>query len=296
MDVYSSVPGKQSSRPTNDTHPSTNTENIMEGPNSKKGKSAGSSSESGDLHSDSKPAGTDTETTPRPKTLSTRNSQTALRPAKPRSTAEATSKNMTVETETVNSIPQAALPGATGDRTVLGRGDLSGGLQLKPSIETIRPKKERKKVSRKAPSIASGTGRSQQAPPSQSRQHRLHGQTLQSDLQVYAFGLKQHRPFQAARVRLPLCSRTGHRDFLVSSLLKSVLQSWQTIYRIILIAVHAKRHQKRTSSRPRLPALLMRQTHQIRKRLSSTNQTRPNPNRAEVVITLEHQVLRPWQA
>ena len=64
-------------------------------------------------------------------------------------------RNMTVETETVQSIPQSAL--SAGDRS---RGDNSGSVRLKPSNETIRPKKERKKPSHKARSINQGTGMS----------------------------------------------------------------------------------------------------------------------------------------
>jgi hypothetical protein len=63
---------------------------------------------------------------------------------------------MTVETETVPSVPQSAI--GNQDRSVSGRVD--GSLRLKPSNETIRPKKERKPAKRKAPSINAGTGRS----------------------------------------------------------------------------------------------------------------------------------------
>jgi len=57
---------------------------------------------------------------------------------------------MTVETETVSSIPQIAVGGSLG-------GPINGSLRAKPSSETIRPKKEKKKA-RKAPSVTSGTG------------------------------------------------------------------------------------------------------------------------------------------
>nr|POE47903.1 hypothetical protein CFP56_01231 [Quercus suber] len=60
--------------------------------------------------------------------------------------------NMTVETETVASIPQSAMSGL-GDRSGMGRGDANGSLRLKPSNETIRPRKERKKASQKSRSI-----------------------------------------------------------------------------------------------------------------------------------------------
>lgn len=66
--------------------------------------------------------------------------------------AEGSTKNMTVETETVSSIPQLAVGGGTG-----GPGS-NGSLRAKPSSETIRPKKEKKKTARKAPPVTSGTG------------------------------------------------------------------------------------------------------------------------------------------
>ncbi|KAK3672195.1 Vacuolar inheritance and morphology protein [Recurvomyces mirabilis] len=67
-------------------------------------------------------------------------------------------QNMTVETETVQSIPQSGLN--AGDRAGSGRVDPSGSIRLKPSMETIRPKKERKRPSQKARSINQGTGTS----------------------------------------------------------------------------------------------------------------------------------------
>lgn len=72
--------------------------------------------------------------------------------------ADGSVKNMTVETETVSSIPQLALGGGAGERNPLRRTDTGGSLRLKPSNETIRPKKEKKRVVRKAPSANSGTG------------------------------------------------------------------------------------------------------------------------------------------
>lgn len=66
-------------------------------------------------------------------------------------------QNMTVETETVQSIPQSALAPA-GDRSGGLRGDNGGSVRLKPSTETIRPKKERKKAERKTRSVTQGTG------------------------------------------------------------------------------------------------------------------------------------------
>ncbi|RDL37483.1 Uncharacterized protein BP5553_04916 [Venustampulla echinocandica] len=61
---------------------------------------------------------------------------------------EGSTRNMTVETETVSSIPQVAVGGPAAN----------GSIRTKPSSETIRPKKEKKKSTRKAPSVTSGTG------------------------------------------------------------------------------------------------------------------------------------------
>ncbi|KAF7455434.1 Vac7 domain containing protein [Pyrenophora tritici-repentis] len=66
-------------------------------------------------------------------------------------------RNMTVETETVPSVAQASI--VNQDRSASGRVD--GGVRLKPSNETIRPKNNRKPAKRKAASINAGTGRLQ---------------------------------------------------------------------------------------------------------------------------------------
>lgn len=61
---------------------------------------------------------------------------------------EGSTRNMTVETEVVSSVvPQVAVGGPA-----------NGSIRQKPSSETIRPKKEKKKTTRKAPSVTSGTG------------------------------------------------------------------------------------------------------------------------------------------
>lgn len=92
----------------------------------------------------------------RPPAIQSKKSYTQL-PIKGKSASEASVKNMTVETETVSSIPQVAVGGGTGGPT---RADTGGSLRGKPSTETIRPKKEKKKVARKAPSANAGAGRS----------------------------------------------------------------------------------------------------------------------------------------
>jgi len=77
-----------------------------------------------------------------------------------RSATQPPLRNMTVETETVPSVAQSAI--GNQERSASGRVD--GSLRLKPSNETIRPKKERKPAKRKAPSINAGTGRSPHIP------------------------------------------------------------------------------------------------------------------------------------
>lgn len=73
-----------------------------------------------------------------------------------RSATQPPLRNMTVETETVPSVAQSTI----GNQDRIASGRVDGSLRLKPSNETIRPKKERKPAKRKAPSINAGTGRS----------------------------------------------------------------------------------------------------------------------------------------
>lgn len=81
-------------------------------------------------------------------------SNSSLAPAKTRAAHEGSTGHMIVETETVSSIPQTAIS-STADR-----GNSQGGsLRLKPSTETIRPKKEKKKTVKKPPSIISTAGK-----------------------------------------------------------------------------------------------------------------------------------------
>lgn len=91
--------------------------------------------------------------------LAPRKSYSQLNPAKIK-VGEGFVKNMTVETETVSSVPHVAVGGGAGERGLPGRTETGGSLRLKPSSETIRPRKDKKKTMRKAPSINSGTGRS----------------------------------------------------------------------------------------------------------------------------------------
>ncbi|KAJ0119218.1 phospholipid metabolism enzyme regulator [Diaporthe amygdali] len=86
-----------------------------------------------------------------PPVLTSRQSSASTKKSKP---SEGSVQHMTVETETVTSIPQHSLaPVAVKEGT-------SGTLRTKPSSETIRPKKEKKRPSRKQPNIGSGTASS----------------------------------------------------------------------------------------------------------------------------------------
>ena len=92
----------------------------------------------------------------KPPAVQTKKSFSQLPFTKGKTASEGSVRNMTVETETVSSIPQVALGGGTSERNVLGRAETGGSLHLKPSNETIRPKKEKKKLVRKAPSLNGG--------------------------------------------------------------------------------------------------------------------------------------------
>ncbi|MCJ1430749.1 hypothetical protein MMC27_000099 [Xylographa pallens] len=94
----------------------------------------------------------------RPTTVNPKKSFSQLNSTKAKIASEGSVRNMTVETETVSSVPHVAVGGGAGERGVPGRTDTSGSIRLKPSTETIRPKKEKKRTARKTPSINSGTG------------------------------------------------------------------------------------------------------------------------------------------
>lgn len=83
-----------------------------------------------------------------PPTMARQTSGLSTKQTKPKT--EGSTQNMTVETETVASIPQVAL-------TTSGKGDgANGTLKTKQSTETIKPKKERKKATRKQASVNAG--------------------------------------------------------------------------------------------------------------------------------------------
>lgn len=111
-----------------------------------------------------------------PPPLTSRHSSTAtLKAHAMKGKASEATQTMTVETETVTSIPQVALAQGAG---VLGS---NSSLRTKPSSETIRPKKEKRKSSRKQPSLINANGEQRNSNPPSKSQHRLrHHQSHQS--------------------------------------------------------------------------------------------------------------------
>ncbi|KAL9109023.1 MAG: hypothetical protein Q9227_006263 [Pyrenula ochraceoflavens] len=96
----------------------------------------------------------------RPSPVMPKRSLTSLNLAKSKTLAEPPLRSMTVETETVSSVPQVSLGVGGGERGPSGRSDGGGSLRTKPSVETIRPKKDKKRTARKQPSINAGTASS----------------------------------------------------------------------------------------------------------------------------------------
>jgi hypothetical protein len=129
--------------------------------NLKKNASTGaneSGSESGGNKDESKlrstPAAPTSSTVPPNTVAPAKSFSTGTVSARGKPSGEGSTKNMIVETETVSSIPQVAVGGT-------GAAGGNSSLRAKPSSETIRPKKDKKKTTRKAPSVTSGTGEHQ---------------------------------------------------------------------------------------------------------------------------------------
>lgn len=76
---------------------------------------------------------------------------TTLLPSKTRGSNEGSVQVMTVETETVSSIPQTSTATSTTDRAGNNKNDSGSTLRTKPSAETVKAKKEKKKPPRKPP-------------------------------------------------------------------------------------------------------------------------------------------------
>ncbi|KAI0156918.1 hypothetical protein GGR57DRAFT_74560 [Xylariaceae sp. FL1272] len=120
----------------------------------KVGQSA-TNSESGSDSGSAKPKSRRTSAAVPPPLLHSRQSSTALKfTGRGQTSGESSSRNMTVETEEVKNMPQLSL------NPDIGRQGMNGSLRTRPSSETIKPKKEKKKHTRKTTSVPSGNASS----------------------------------------------------------------------------------------------------------------------------------------
>ncbi|KAJ8123056.1 hypothetical protein O1611_g9687 [Lasiodiplodia mahajangana] len=110
-----------------------------------------------------------------PPLLHSRQSSSTLKfTGRGQSTGESSSRNMTVETEEVKDMPQLSLiPNAGGQR-------VNGSLRTRPSTETIKPKKEKRKHTRKATSVASGNGETPHFIPTLKLRHSCSTRSISS--------------------------------------------------------------------------------------------------------------------
>lgn len=126
-----------------------------------------SGSDSGSVKGDRRPAMTSV-----PPALTSRQSTASVKNNKVKP-SEGSLQNMTVETETVASVPQVSLAPAGSKEGA------SGTLRAKPSSETIRPRKEKKKT-RKQPNVGSGTGENANFPYTVHTPRLRHHQSMRS--------------------------------------------------------------------------------------------------------------------
>ncbi|KAL9051268.1 MAG: hypothetical protein Q9162_006111 [Coniocarpon cinnabarinum] len=117
-------------------------------------------------------------TTPQPQPPSRKPSTSSLKPHKTRANAEGAAR-MIVETETVPSIPQNTT-NTSSDRTGSNRVGTGGSLRSRPSSDTIRPRKEKKKT-RRPPPIVSGPGSSKAELFEQRVASEIEGESTDSD-------------------------------------------------------------------------------------------------------------------
>ena len=126
---------------------------------------------------------------PRPSGATTKSYSAGAGVGRGKPAGEGSTRNMTVETETVSSIPQVAVG-------VGGAGN-NGSIRTKPSSETIRPKKDKKKTARKAPSVTSGTGEH----PNLSRLRFHHYHSTREDISDAASSRSKESWTVKARIR-----------------------------------------------------------------------------------------------
>ncbi|KFZ11360.1 hypothetical protein V502_07589 [Pseudogymnoascus sp. VKM F-4520 (FW-2644)] len=164
---------------------------------------------------------TGANTTPRPHAaqLARQASSSAL--AGKKGTEPSATNNMTVETETVSSIPQVAVGGGTDTR-------VNGSLRTKPSSETIRPKKEKRKSARKTHSVANGVGEtpdssSHRSPKPPRLHHHPSLRSISTTASANTSPSESSRPATALGHHFPLSSSSppltsGLSDFRIPSL------------------------------------------------------------------------------
>ncbi|KAI1270217.1 hypothetical protein F5Y18DRAFT_414056 [Xylariaceae sp. FL1019] len=112
-------------------------------------------SESGSDSGSAKPKTRRTSAAAPPPLLASRQSSTALKfTGRGQPSGESSSRNMTVETEEVKNMPQLSL------NPDIGRQAINGSLRARPSSETIKPRKEKKKQTRKTSTVPSGNASS----------------------------------------------------------------------------------------------------------------------------------------
>ncbi|RYC60270.1 hypothetical protein CHU98_g5946 [Xylaria longipes] len=110
-----------------------------------------------------------------PPLLHSRQSSSTLKfSGRGQASGESSSRNMTVETELVKDMPQLSLiPNAGGQR-------VNGSLRTRPSNETIKPRKEKKRHSRKPTSVASGNGEPPHIVPTTKLRHSCSTRSISS--------------------------------------------------------------------------------------------------------------------
>ncbi|KAJ3577225.1 hypothetical protein NPX13_g3345 [Xylaria arbuscula] len=110
-----------------------------------------------------------------PVRLHSRQSSSALKfNGRGQTSGESSSRNMTVETEEVKDMPQLSLiPGTGGQRT-------NGSLRTRPSNETIKPKKEKRKHPKKAASVTASNGEPLHFIPTLKLRHSFSARSISS--------------------------------------------------------------------------------------------------------------------
>lgn len=143
-----------------------------------------------------------------PPPLMTRNSS-AMSSKHVKGRQEGSTQAMTVETETVTSIPQVAL--ATGNKSE----GPNGTLRSKQSTETIKPRKEKRRPTRKQPTVNSGNGENPRQFCGHTPPRLRHHPSARSFSVATDAGLSSMRPLghfaQADQVWSPRHSVSGSR-------------------------------------------------------------------------------------